>query len=182
VIHRDQANSSSRDSLEYYSTRHETKKNRTDLKKNSRGSGLYSLHAEADGEGQEKTLSLDPVSGSRLRSSRNGVRNRQTRTGAGLGNEFGRENPRSASKTSVGAENWEGCFAAAGEHPSRNQIPCALGASKERKLSHLSSRTKIDRETDCNKKNKAAAANNEWRKPTQEKETLHEPNQPQSKS
>jgi hypothetical protein len=40
VIHRDQANSSSRDSLEYYSTRHdawlkrtETKKNRTDLKK-----------------------------------------------------------------------------------------------------------------------------------------------------
>jgi hypothetical protein len=40
MIHRDQANSISRDSLEYYSTRHdawlkrtETKKNRTDLKK-----------------------------------------------------------------------------------------------------------------------------------------------------
>jgi hypothetical protein len=81
----------------------------------------------------------------------------------------------------MGAENWEGRFAAAGEHPSRNQIPCALGAPKERKLSHLFSRTKIDRETDCSKKNEAAAANNEWRKLTQEKETLHEPNQPQSK-
>jgi hypothetical protein len=66
-----------------------------------------------------------------------------------------------------------------------NQIPLPAWSTQGTKTEsplQQNKRTKIDRETDRSKKNEAAAADNEWRKPTQEKETLHEPNQPQSKS